>query len=67
MKKRAKKKINLKILLLSFVMVYAVAFIGSLFTSQGVNTDWYESIKPSMTPPNWVFPIVWNILFFLPF
>ena len=26
---------------------------------------WYQSIKPSFTPPNYVFPIVWNILFFL--
>ena len=30
-----------------------------------VNSSWYESIRPSITPPNWVFPVVWNILFFL--
>ncbi len=37
-------------------------FIGSLF-SPG---DWYQALeKSSLTPPNIVFPIVWNILFLL--
>ena len=37
-------------------------FIGSLF-SPG---EWYLSLqKSSLTPPNIVFPIVWNILFIL--
>jgi len=60
-----KKKINWKILIITLIIVYAVAFIGSLFTSPATDTEWYNSIKPSITPPNWVFPIVWNILFFL--
>ncbi len=60
-----KMKIKWKILILSLVIVYLVAFIGSIFTSQNTGTEWYESIKPSMTPPNYVFPVVWNILFFL--
>jgi len=63
MKKRT--KINWKILLLSFLFVYSAAFIGSLLTFSAVNSSWYETIKPSITPPNWVFPLVWNILFFL--
>ncbi|MBU0958243.1 MAG: tryptophan-rich sensory protein, partial [Nanoarchaeota archaeon] len=49
----------------SLVVVYLVAFVGSLFTSGNTSGDWYESIRPSITPPNWVFPVVWNILFFL--
>ncbi len=37
-------------------------FVGSLF-SPG---EWYQSLqKSSLTPPNIVFPIVWNILFIL--
>lgn len=59
------KKINWKVLVISLVIVFGVATIGSLLTSSSVNTEWYESIKPSITPPSWVFPIVWNILFFL--
>ncbi|MFC1682084.1 TspO/MBR family protein [Nanoarchaeota archaeon] len=57
-----KKGINYKVLILSLIIVYGVAFLGSLFTD---TTDWYESVKPSLTPPSYVFPIVWNILFFL--
>lgn len=58
-------KINWKVLIISFLIVFAVAFAGSMFTSQNTNTEWYNSIKPEITPPNWIFPIVWNILFIL--
>ena len=42
-----------------------MAIIGSIFTTSSVNSAWYQTIKPSLTPQNWVFPLVWNILFFL--
>jgi len=63
--KERMKKINWKVLIASLVIVYLVAFVGSLFTSTNTDSEWYDSIRPSITPPNWVFPIVWNILFFL--
>lgn len=63
MKGESKKVgINWKVFLLCIIVVYAVAFIGGLFTDTG---QWYQNLKPSITPPNFVFPIVWNILFFL--
>jgi len=60
-----KTKVNWKVLIISLIIVYAVAFTGSLFTSPVTSSDWYESIRPALTPPNWVFPVVWNFLFFL--
>ncbi len=63
MKKEVKK--NWKVLLFCLLIVYFFAFLGSLFTSNAVKSPWYDSIRISLTPPNWVFPIVWNILFFL--
>jgi translocator protein len=57
-----RQKINWKYLLISFVFVFLTAFIGSQFTDIG---PWYDSIKPAITPPNYVFPIVWTSLFFL--
>lgn len=60
-----KHKINLKTLIISFAVVFLTALIGSFFTGSETKSQWYESIKPSITPPNYVFPIVWNILFFL--
>lgn len=60
-----RKKVDWKVLLFSFILVYGIAVIGSLFTSSSVDSSWYNSIKPILTPPNWVFPVVWNILFFM--
>jgi tryptophan-rich sensory protein len=66
MKKRDKNRaFKLVVFILCLIIVYSIASIGSIFTSSGVNTSWYDSIKPEITPPNLVFPIVWNILFLL--
>lgn len=65
MKKEENRGINWKVLIISFMIVYLVAGLGSIFTSQNTKSDWYESIKPAITPPNIVFPIAWSILFFL--
>lgn len=63
-----KKKFGIKKLFIfaaCLIAVYIAAGIGSLFTSKNVNDVWYLYNKPSITPPNWVFPVVWNILFVL--
>lgn len=50
---------------ISFILVFLTAFIGGIFTSRNIPT-WYASINlPSLVPPSFVFPIVWNILFIL--
>lgn len=58
-------KLNLKLLIICILITFSIGFIGSVFTSPNTGTDWYDSIKPSITPPSIVFPIVWNILFLL--
>lgn len=58
-------RFNWKVFAVSLLVVYAAAFIGSVFTSGNIDSGWYDSVKPSITPPNYIFPIVWNILFFL--
>jgi len=66
MKKEIKgRKINWRVLITSFIIVFLVAGLGSVFTSQNTGSDWYNSIKPTITPPSIVFPIAWSILFFL--
>ena len=52
-------------LIASFIILALVAYIGSIFTSSGTNSEWYQSVKPAITPPNWIFPIAWGIIFFL--
>ncbi len=63
--KKTRSDINLLVLLTSFAIVFLVAFTGNLLVGNATQSQWYESVKPSLTPPNYVFPIAWGILFIL--
>jgi tryptophan-rich sensory protein len=52
-------------LVISILICQSAGLIGSIFTSQSVNS-WYQTIqKPSFNPPSWVFAPVWTTLFLL--
>ncbi|MEK6825529.1 MAG: TspO/MBR family protein [Nanoarchaeota archaeon] len=57
-----KKKVA--VLIVCLVISYAVAFIGSLFMVPGVQSEWYASVNPSITPPNYIFNIIEIVIFF---
>lgn len=43
----------------------AVGFIAGMLQSDALR-DWYPFLnKPSLTPPDWVFPLAWTALFIL--
>lgn len=74
MKKRVKKvigksvswkKIDWTALIACFIFVYIVGYVGGVFTQRNVNSLWYKTIKPVITPPDYLFPIVWTVLFIL--
>ena len=45
------------------VVCFVASAAGSTFTNAGLDT-WYRGlVKPAGTPPDWVFPVVWTILF----
>lgn len=52
---------------------YIIAFLSVAFTAwfpqrwmdKSLNTPWYECIRPSLSPPSIVFPIVWTTLYVL--
>lgn len=50
-------------LLTCLALCVGVGFISGSVTTAEIMT-WYASLnKPSWTPPNWAFPVVWNILY----
>ena len=51
--------------LIAFTCVIATSLLGSVFTNKTVNSKWYSCIKPTITPPSFIFPIVWTILYIL--
>lgn len=54
---------NLSVIII-LAAVFFVVFAGGRFSS--MNRDWYDALnKPSWQPPNWIFPVVWTILFAL--
>lgn len=52
-------------LLLSIALAQSAGLIGAVATRDNIET-WYRTIeKPGFTPPDWVFPIVWPLLYLL--
>jgi tryptophan-rich sensory protein len=61
-----KRQFNFAVLVICIIIVFALlGGIGSIFSSKSTNSEWYQSVRPSITPPNWIFPVVWNFLFVL--
>jgi len=48
---------------ISLITMLSVMFIPSVFMSKSVKSPWYKCIRPDITPPNYVFPIVWTFLY----
>ena len=56
---------NIGKILLAIVICELAGMIGALFTMPSIPT-WYAGIiKPTFSPPNWIFAPVWTILFAL--
>jgi translocator protein len=60
-----KRSVNFKVLIICFVLVFGVSFIGSYFTISETSGSWYLENKPSFTPPNWLFGPVWSVIYLM--
>ncbi len=56
--------IDKKSLLANIAIPLAVGGISALITSDGFK-DYAEVIKPPFSPPSWIFPVVWTVLYIL--
>ena len=57
-------KINKKLLIICLVIPLAVGGLAALLTGGGM--DAFETLKqPPLSPPGWLFPVVWTILYIL--
>ena len=57
-------KINLKVLAVCIVIPLLIGLVSAFITS-GAMEDFKSLNKPSLTPPSWLFPVVWTVLFIL--
>jgi len=56
---------DFKKLLFALIICQLAGLLGSFFNSFSIDT-WYPTlIKPNITPPGWVFGVVWTILFII--
>ena len=53
--------------IIAAILVVTTSVLGSIFTNKNTKTPWYLCIKPKLTPPAIVFPIVWTTLYIMIF
>lgn len=47
------------------IITLVVGFISSFFQS-GSSDEWYNALqRSSLTPPDWLFPVAWTVLYVL--
>lgn len=56
-------KKEIKNIIIAIIIPLGLGFIFSLFTNSG--TVYKQMIKPPLSPPGYLFPIVWTILYIL--
>src|SRR3546814_3659437 len=48
------------------VLFRSLGFLSGRLVPSGSENEWYAALaKPSMTPPGWMFPVAWTILYVL--
>jgi tryptophan-rich sensory protein len=63
--KMKKKPFQILKFLLCLLLCVGGGWLTGLFTNPGLH-GWYQHlVKSSLTPPSWVFPLTWTLLYFL--
>jgi len=52
--------------IISFTVFVGLVIVAALFGGQWGAGPWYRTLsKPSWTPPDWLFPIAWSLLYLM--
>ena len=57
-------KLDIKKLLIALAIPLAVGGVAALLTGGGM-ADYQNLVRPPLSPPGWLFPVVWSILYLL--
>jgi benzodiazapine receptor len=59
------KKFQLIPFIISLTITLVIGYVASAFTRPEIPT-WYQTLhKPSFTPPSWLFPIAWTLIYIM--
>jgi translocator protein len=61
---KVKGKMNIPLLVLLIVLVELGGFLSGFISGSG-SMQFMELVKPDFSPPSWIFPLVWTLLYFL--
>lgn len=56
---------SIPMFMVCLISCFGAGAIGGVFTQSSIATWYAQLIKPELSPPNWVFAPVWNVLYFL--
>ncbi len=52
--------------LVTVPLIILLGFLAASLSNSGDQSRWYQGlIKPALTPPGWIFPIVWTTLYIM--
>ena len=65
MAQKKSSNLNRSLLLQSIFLCEGAGILGSLFTFPSIKTWYITLLKPSFSPPNWIFGPIWTTLYAL--
>jgi len=53
--------------LISFILLITTIILSNKHIDIKKDSEWYKCIRPKLTPPEWIFGIIWTFIYILLF